>query len=612
MARRLHFSLGMSGASTIQAATGVPSGAGDRGLAAILAGTSAGGATLTGASGGKLNTGESFQTRWQASLAAIGAQQTGTSERTTPAGDASPAPSRPLPAAPALTFQANALGNRGQNAQTDATDATEEPAQAESAELENNGRGQMPLRDAALRPPTANLAIPAEEAATALRTGSAPANAASKDEKPARSSQQKSAAATEAASTAQAQAVSAAVDQAVLQQPIPLPNLPLSQPQPVSTNAEAGSAIPKADSEDRMTSPAARAVPEVLASFVSPAAMGAEQGSLKLSANVLAVDGNEVAPAAHSAPLKTLSSDPEEAGSRTAAQQPVSAAFAGSTGTAAPDASPISPESLRATARFAPDSGRTPAIGEEKAASAIGKRASATSTGASSVAAGAAGAVPDRTHSTQFIQSTQGADPSAAARDLAALRASQDSSHTAAASAAASGSATSTAAESGRATFTALDSNPDTNPDANAANGAATWTHLSARHAEAGYLDPALGWVGVRADLNGGAVHASLVPASAEAAQALSSHMGGLHSYLNDQHTPVDSLTLSSPEGQGGTMGGSSSGADGNGAGAQQQQTGEAAFSAGVPRFPATSSSGMGAQEALPMMPEGSHISLIA
>jgi hypothetical protein len=43
-----------------------------------------------------------------------------------------------------------------------------------------------------------------------------------------------------------------------------------------------------------------------------------------------------------------------------------------------------------------------------------------------------------------------------------------------------------------------------------------TWIHAGAHHAEAGYLDPALGWIGVRADAAATGVHAALVPASAE------------------------------------------------------------------------------------------------
>jgi hypothetical protein len=100
-------------------------------------------------------------------------------------------------------------------------------------------------------------------------------------------------------------------------------------------------------------------------------------------------------------------------------------------------------------------------------------------------------------------------------------------------------------------TFAALDAEPSP--------GAITWTHAGARQAEAGFEDPALGWVGVRADLNGGGVHATLQPGSAEAAQALGQHMEGLSAYMAQQHTPVESLAMAAPEGRGANQGGGQS-----------------------------------------------------
>jgi len=98
--------------------------------------------------------------------------------------------------------------------------------------------------------------------------------------------------------------------------------------------------------------------------------------------------------------------------------------------------------------------------------------------------------------------------------------------------------------------------------DSDAAPGAVTWTHASARQAEAGFQDPTLGWIGVRADRNGGGVHASLVPGSMEASVELGSHLEGLNGYLTAQHTPVESLRMAAPEG----------GASGQGAGQNQGQ----------------------------------------
>lgn len=93
-----------------------------------------------------------------------------------------------------------------------------------------------------------------------------------------------------------------------------------------------------------------------------------------------------------------------------------------------------------------------------------------------------------------------------------------------------------------------------------------TWIHAGAQQAEAGYEDPTLGWVSVRADMSGGGVHAELVAGSADAAQALSGHMEGLSAYLADHHTPVETLTLSSPQSGWSGMGGQA----GSGQGMQQ------------------------------------------
>ena len=99
-----------------------------------------------------------------------------------------------------------------------------------------------------------------------------------------------------------------------------------------------------------------------------------------------------------------------------------------------------------------------------------------------------------------------------------------------------------------RETFAAL--------DADVAPGGLTWTHASARQAEAGFEDPALGWIGVRAESNGVGVHASLVPGSDAAAQELGTHMEGLNAYLAEHHTPLESLAMAAPEGRGAGHGG--------------------------------------------------------
>jgi hypothetical protein len=95
------------------------------------------------------------------------------------------------------------------------------------------------------------------------------------------------------------------------------------------------------------------------------------------------------------------------------------------------------------------------------------------------------------------------------------------------------------AATSTQNTFSALDQGTSL--------GTPTWTHAGGQHAEAGFRDPDLGWVGVRADLSTSGIHATLVPNSAEAAQALSGHLAGLSTHLVDQQASVVSLSMASP-----------------------------------------------------------------
>jgi hypothetical protein len=71
-----------------------------------------------------------------------------------------------------------------------------------------------------------------------------------------------------------------------------------------------------------------------------------------------------------------------------------------------------------------------------------------------------------------------------------------------------------------------------------------TWIHAGAHQAEAGFEDPALGWVSVRAGVNAGGISAVVVPGSTDATEALGAHMAGLHDYLAEQHSPVETLTL--------------------------------------------------------------------
>jgi hypothetical protein len=137
---------------------------------------------------------------------------------------------------------------------------------------------------------------------------------------------------------------------------------------------------------------------------------------------------------------------------------------------------------------------------------------------------------------------------------------------------------------------TAAATGPDTREtfatlDAQGAPGSPVWIHAGGQRAEAGFQDPALGWVGVRADASGGGVHAELVAGSADAAQALGSQMAGLNAYLAEHHTPVETLTLSAPA-DGGTGMGSGQTAGQN----MQQQTGQETAQGGDAGFPSSPS----------------------
>jgi hypothetical protein len=84
--------------------------------------------------------------------------------------------------------------------------------------------------------------------------------------------------------------------------------------------------------------------------------------------------------------------------------------------------------------------------------------------------------------------------------------------------------------------------------DADQAAGSMTWIHAGAHRAEAGYLDPALGWVSVRAEAASGEIHAAVMSGSAEAAQVLGGHMTGLSSHLAQQHLDTATVTLASAQ----------------------------------------------------------------
>lgn len=136
--------------------------------------------------------------------------------------------------------------------------------------------------------------------------------------------------------------------------------------------------------------------------------------------------------------------------------------------------------------------------------------------------------------------------------------------------------------ESGRDGAARGEQDPFAALDTASATSAPAWIHAGAQRAEAGFNDPALGWVGVRASLTGGAVHATVLPGSAEASQALSGHLAGLNAHLAEHRIGLDSLSVAPPArpGPGAGMG---SFAQGN-APQQQGQGSEQQATAGDPR----------------------------
>ena len=84
--------------------------------------------------------------------------------------------------------------------------------------------------------------------------------------------------------------------------------------------------------------------------------------------------------------------------------------------------------------------------------------------------------------------------------------------------------------------------------DADRTSPAPAWIHAGAHEAEAGYLDPVLGWVGVRAEAAGSGVHATVLPASTEAAQMLGGHIAGLNAHLAEHQGRSATVTLAAPQ----------------------------------------------------------------
>ncbi len=85
--------------------------------------------------------------------------------------------------------------------------------------------------------------------------------------------------------------------------------------------------------------------------------------------------------------------------------------------------------------------------------------------------------------------------------------------------------------------------------DAGASQPAARWALAGTHRVEAGFDDPSLGWVAVRAQASAGTIHAAVVPSSAEAAEVISSHLGSLNAHLATEGFPIQQVSLLTPEG---------------------------------------------------------------
>jgi hypothetical protein len=84
--------------------------------------------------------------------------------------------------------------------------------------------------------------------------------------------------------------------------------------------------------------------------------------------------------------------------------------------------------------------------------------------------------------------------------------------------------------------------------DAGSGTPVSHWTVAGNHRAEAGFQDPELGWVSVRAQAGSGGMHVTLVPTSDAAAQVLDTHLAGLNAHVRPHYEHLNPVTLASPE----------------------------------------------------------------
>jgi len=83
--------------------------------------------------------------------------------------------------------------------------------------------------------------------------------------------------------------------------------------------------------------------------------------------------------------------------------------------------------------------------------------------------------------------------------------------------------------------------------DAGVNDGAARWILADSHRAEAGFQDPSLGWISVRAQAGAAGIHAAVMPASETAADVLSGHLAGLNAHMANHYEHMNAVTLSPP-----------------------------------------------------------------
>ena len=101
--------------------------------------------------------------------------------------------------------------------------------------------------------------------------------------------------------------------------------------------------------------------------------------------------------------------------------------------------------------------------------------------------------------------------------------------------------------------------------------GQFSWTRAGAHEAEAGFNDPVLGWVSVRAEPRGGGVQAAVLAASPESAWTLRGEMSGVQAHLAERQISVQSVSVGTDGGTGMAWNGSS------GEGSHSRDQGQAA-----------------------------------